>query len=129
MLLSSISVLVSGGTTGFAGNRRTYHISTQYLNVMSMQMVGLCGEVTFDGRSSSGGASRTLSTTWDVADSTGTPVAADDGLRDALASFNGSLLATLNVTVLEVGAEFTVSLTVENFLGVKANATTSIVRM
>ena len=108
-----------------ATERRT---STQPLNFISMQTVGLCGEVTFDGRSSSGGASRALSASWDVLDSTGTPVAAGDALRDAFAPFNGSLLATLNVTVLEFGAEFTVSLTVENFLGATDNAVASIVR-
>ncbi|CAM9102892.1 unnamed protein product [Laminaria digitata] len=97
--------------------------------LVAPQTVGRCGEVTFDGRASSGGASRTLSAIWDVADSTGAPVAADDALRDAFTPFNGSLLATINVTVLEVGAELTVSLTVENFLGMTDNATVSIVRM
>lgn len=96
---------------------------------MSMQTAGLCGEVTFDGRTSSGGASRALSAVWDIADSTGTPIAADDPLRDAFGPFNGSLLATINVTVLEVGVEVTVSLTVTNFLGMTDNATASIVRM
>lgn len=98
-------------------------------NHMSMQTVGLCGEITFDGRASSGGASRTLSAIWDIADSTGTPIAADDALRDAFAPFDGSLLATINVTGLDVGAEITVSLTVESFLGMTDNATASIVRM
>lgn len=96
---------------------------------MAMQTVGLCGDATFDGRASSGGASRTLSPIWDVADSTGAPVAADDELRHAFAPFEGSLLAIINVTVLDVGADLTVSLTVENFLGMADNATVSIVRM
>ena len=94
-----------------------------------MQIVGLCGEVTFDGRASSGGASRALSASWDVADSMGNPLGAGDALLDAFAPFNGSLLATLNVTVLEVGVKLAVSLTVENFLGATDNATAFIVRM
>lgn len=94
-----------------------------------MQTVGLCGDVTFDGRASSGGASRTLSAIWDVTDSTGTPIAADDALRAAFALFNGSLVAKMNVTVLAVGVGVTVTLTVENFLGMTDNATASIVRM
>lgn len=94
-----------------------------------MQTVGLCGEVTFDGRASSGGASRTLSATWNVTDSMGTPLAAGDALWNAFIPFDGSLLATINVTVMDVGVELTVSLTVENFLGIADNATASIARM
>lgn len=93
-----------------------------------MQAVGLCGEVKFDARASSGGASRSLSAVWDVAASSETPLAAVVAIREAFAPFNGSLLATVNATSLEVGAIFTVTLTVENFLGVKDETTTSVVR-
>lgn len=93
-----------------------------------MQTVGLCGEVKFDARASSGGASRSLSAVWDVAASAGTPLAAVVALREAFGPFNGSLLATLNATSLEVGASFTITLTVENFLGVKDETAASVVR-
>lgn len=93
-----------------------------------MQTVGLCGDVKFDARASSGGASRSLSAVWDVSGAADTPVAAVVSLREAFAPFNGSLLATLNVTAVEVGEVFTVSLAVENFLGSKDETTTTVVR-
>lgn len=83
----------------------------------------------FDGRSSSGGASRAFATVWGVSSEDGTSSAAVESLRDALASFNGSLLVTLNVTKMEVDINFVVSLTVENFLGMADEATVPVVRM
>ena len=65
---------------------------------------------------------------WEVGAPTGTPLAAIAALREAFAPFNGSLLAELNATALEVGAVFTVTLTVENFLGVEDKTTKSVVR-
>lgn len=90
--------------------------------------MGLCGEVKFDARASSGGASRSLSAAWDVAAAAETPSTAVVSLREAFAPFNGSLLATLNVSALEVGEVFTVSVTVENFLGATEKTTKSVVR-
>lgn len=87
----------------------------------NLQTAGLCGTMTFDGRTSSGGASRTLSSFWSVAPAEAT-------VLEAFAPFNGSLLAALNVTALDVGTTYFVSLSVENFLGMSDRATSSVLR-
>lgn len=89
--------------------------------------MGLCGEFTLDGRASSGSASRTLSGVWNVsAAAGGTAVVA---VEDALAPFQGSLLATLNATALEIGVEFSFTLVVSNFLGAMSETTATVTRM
>lgn len=104
------------------------------------QTVGLCGNLQLDGRSSSGTASRTLSASWNAfsaaAVSTTTTTASADDDDDALSSvtaslesFEGSLLAELNATVLAVGVEYTFSLTAKNFLGGEDEATATVTRM
>ncbi|CAM9119700.1 unnamed protein product, partial [Laminaria digitata] len=121
----ALAVLSSSGCTPILPPDNPTAVSVV---LVAPETVGLCGEVKFDARASSGGASRSLSAVWDVAAATGTPLAAVVALREAFAPFNGSLLATLNVTAMEVGAAFTVSLSVENFLGAKDETTTSVVR-
>lgn len=105
---------------------------TSAQNPLSMlaivQTVGLCGEAKFNGRTSSGGASRALSAVWGVSAEEGTSSSALDAVYSALAPFNGSLIATLNVTALEVGTVFTLSLSVENFFGATDEATASVTR-
>ena len=96
-----------------------------------MQEVGLCGELTLDGRTSSGAASRQLSASWSVSSTSaaagaGAAVAAAEG---ALAPFQGYLLATLNATSLEIGLEFTFTLFARNFLGGEDNASVTLARM
>lgn len=89
--------------------------------------MGLCGEFTLDGRSSSGGAGRSLSAIWEVsADNTDdTAVAA---ARVAVAPYNGSLQANVNVTALEVGSMYTFTLLAESFLGAGDMADVSVSR-
>lgn len=96
--------------------------------IPTTQEVGLCGEVMFDGRMSSGGASRDLSPVWRISVDESTSTAALTAAYAAMKQFNGSLLATLNVTALEVGVKFTVSLEVDNFLGSSDGTTASVVR-
>ncbi len=84
--------------------------------------MGFCGEIILDSRASTGAASRTLSTEWRVS-STNTggnatvAVAAVAAVESALAPFQGSLLATLNATALQIGVEFTFTIAARNFLG------------
>lgn len=93
-----------------------------------IQEVGLCGKITFDGRMSSGGASRELSCAWGISVDGGASAAALAAAHAAMEQFNGSLLATINVTALEVGVVFTVSLNVDNFLGKSDDTAASVVR-
>lgn len=93
------------------------------------QVVGLCGSLRLDGRTSSGAASRTLSAFWNV--STPSTSASADALavvKSSLAAFDGSLLADLNATVLAVDVEFAFSLTVESFLGESDEAAATVTR-
>lgn len=91
------------------------------------QEVGLCGEFTLDGRASSGSDSRMLSSTWSV--STAAGQAALAAVEAALAPFQGFLLATLNATSLEIGFDFSFSLTVQSFLGATDEASVKVTRM
>lgn len=77
---------------------------------------------------SSGGASRNLSSAWSISVDESTSTAALAAAYAAMKQFNGSLLATLNVTALEVDVTFTVSLDVENFLGTSDDTAASVVR-
>lgn len=102
------------------------HLSTPSVFV---QTVGRCGSFRLDGRVSSGGASRTLSALWSVsAAEEGSSFAALAAADASLAPFQGSLLAELNATALEVGVEFTFSLAVRNFLGSVDEATATLTR-
>eukprot|EP00903_Cladosiphon_okamuranus_P018201 g16743.t2 len=94
--------------------------------LVAPQVVGLCGSLRLDGRTSSGAASRPLSTSWSVS----TPASADvlSVVKSSLASFDGSLLAELNATMLAIGVEFTFSLTVETFLGEADEAIANVTR-
>lgn len=93
------------------------------------QAVGLCGSLRLDGRTSSGAASRTLSTFWNVsAASTSASAEELSTVQSALAAFDGSLLAELNATVLAIGVEFTFSLTVGSFLGEAGEASATVTR-
>lgn len=100
---------------------------------MIFQEVGLCGEFTLDGRASSGAASRTLSVTWDVSNTAGTgddePAVVTTAVETALVPFQGSLLATIDASVLEIGVGFTFTLTVGNFLGAVDQAVVTLTRM
>lgn len=91
------------------------------------QEVGLCGEFTLDGRASSGSSSRTLSAVWNVSAAAGGPAVAT--VERALAPFHGLLLATLNATALEIGFEFSFTLTVSNFLGAVHETAVTVTRM
>lgn len=92
------------------------------------QEVGLCGEFTLDGRASSGSASRTLSAVWNVSSAAagGSALAA---VEHALGPFQGFLLATLNASTLEIGVEFSFTLTASNFLGAVDETTVTVIRM
>lgn len=92
------------------------------------KIVGLCGELVLDGRTSSGGAARSLSAYWHVSTAHSASLGALSAAMSALASFNGSLLARLNVTALEVNVTFDFTLSVENFLGENDKTTVSVVR-
>lgn len=50
-------------------------------------------------------------------------------VEEALAPFQGSLLVTLDASVLEVGVEFTLTLTIGNFLGATDRVAASLTRM
>lgn len=92
--------------------------------------MGLCGEFTLDGRTSSGAASRTLSVSWNVSNAaTFGNESAVARVEDALAPFQGSPLATLDASALEIGVEFTISLTARNFLDETDTAAVSLTRM
>lgn len=91
------------------------------------QEVGLCGEFTLDGRASSGSSSRTLSAVWNVETAAGGAALA--AVEQALSPFQGLLLATLNTTALEIGSEFSFTLTVSNFLGAQDQTTVTVKRM
>lgn len=94
------------------------------------QVVGLCGSLRLDGRTSAGAASRTLSTFWNVSTPANTSASADalSVVKPSLGEFDGSLLAELNATVLAIGVEFMFSLRVENFLGESDEATATVTR-
>eukprot|EP00752_Nemacystus_decipiens_P006049 g5460.t1 len=94
-------------------------------------VVGLCGSLRLDGRTSSGGSSRTLSTFWNVSSPLSTSASADalSVVKSSLAAFDGSLLAELNATVLAIGVEYTFSLAVESFLGKADEATATVTRI
>lgn len=81
-----------------------------------------------DGRASSGAASRMLSASWNVSSTVGSSADALAAVDVALAPFQGSLLAELNATALEVGVEFTFRLSVENFLGSVDETTATVTR-
>ena len=100
-----------------------------HLTASCMQEVGLCGEFTLDGRASSGAASRQLSASWIVSSTSAASGAAVSAVESALAPFQGYLLATLNATSLEIGAEFTFTLSVTNFLRGEDNTSTTLTRM
>lgn len=95
----------------------------------TLQEVGLCGEFTLDGRASSGAASRTLSASWYVLTTSTGHGAAVAAVESALAPFQGSLLATLNSTALEIGVEFTFTLSARNFLGGADKTSVTLTRM
>ncbi|CAN0146388.1 unnamed protein product, partial [Pylaiella littoralis] len=104
--------------------------STVSAVLIAPQEVGLCGEFTLDGRASSGAASRTLSATWNVSNIAATGSAsAVAAFEDALAPFQGSLLATLDASALEFGVEFTLTLTTGNFLGAVDTTAVSLTRI
>lgn len=93
-----------------------------------LQAVGRCGTLRLDGRASSGGASRALSALWSVSADGSLSVGASATANASLAPYQGSLLAELNTTALEVGVEFSFSLGVENFLGNADEATVRVIR-
>lgn len=100
------------------------------VTLTARQGVGLCGEFTLDGRTSSGALSRSLSAAWNVsATATADSASAVTMVENALAPFQGSLLVTVDASVLEIGAEFTFSLTTENFLGAVDTTVVSLTRM
>lgn len=94
----------------------------------NLQTVGRCGTLRLDGRASSGSASRTISASWNVSAAAGTNAGAAAAVRDALAPFQGSLLADINATALEVGVEFIFRLSVTNFFGNVDEATATVTR-
>lgn len=91
------------------------------------QTVGLCDQVTLDGRTSYSEESATLSATWGVSADESTSNDTLAAASNALAPFNGSLFATFNATKLEIGVTFTFSLTVANDFSTDM-ASTSVVR-
>ena len=94
------------------------------------KVVGLCGKLTLDGRASSGTASRIPSATWSVSVFSDMDESAVlTTVESALAPFQGTLLATLDATALEIGVEFLFTLTVGNFFGAEDKATVAVTRM
>lgn len=90
--------------------------------------MGLCGEVVLDGRASSGGFLQALSAAWTVSAAESVDSYAFGLTSKNLAEFNGSLVATLNATELEVGITYTFTLTVHNSFGSQDEASASIIR-
>ena len=99
----------------------------------TLKEVGICGEFTLDGRASSGAASRTLSVEWRVSSTSAggdeaTVAVAVAAVESALVPFQGSLLAALNASALEIGVEFTFTLVARNFLGGMDETAVSVTR-
>ena len=94
----------------------------------TFQAVGRCGSFRLDARASSGGAARSLSAFWSVSTAEGSSAAALAAANASLAPFQGSLLAELNATALEVGVEFTFSLAAQSFLGNADEAVATVTR-
>lgn len=102
--------------------------TSNFLLENSLQTVGRCGTLHLDGRASSGAASRTISASWNISAAVGAGANASTAAGDALAPFQGSLLAELNATALEVGVEFTFRLSLENFFGSTDEAIATVTR-
>ncbi|CAM9236501.1 unnamed protein product [Ectocarpus fasciculatus] len=103
--------------------------STVSAVLVAPQSVGLCGEVSLDGRTSSGAVSRSLSAFWNVSTTLASDSTVVAAVAGALKPFQGSLHATLNATSLEPYVEFKISLRVENFLGAVDAATVTVTRV
>eukprot|EP00903_Cladosiphon_okamuranus_P012876 g12026.t1 len=122
----AFAVLSSSGSTPILGPVQPARISAV---LVAPQEVGLCGEFNLDGRASSGSSSRALSGEWHTSAATIAGGSALAAVEQALVPFQGSLLATLNATALEIGVEFSFTLAVSNFLGAADDTTVTVTRM